>query len=69
MGRQLGALLGVKSLPPLLPSDIDLLTRPVSYVTVALLTLGGNDNAAEIYFNDTRQLNVKKGSNDKWLLF
>ena len=60
MGRQLGALLGVKSLPPLLPSDIDLLTRPVSYVTVALLTLDGNDHAAEIYIDNTTEFTVNK---------
>jgi hypothetical protein len=53
-----GIGLEVEFLSPLLPRDLDLLTRPVTYITFTLHATDGNEHSVEIYFDNTAELAV-----------
>ncbi|CAF1360046.1 unnamed protein product [Rotaria sordida] len=59
-----GINLNVEFLSPLLPQDLDLLTRPVTYVTFTLHATDGNEHSVEIYFDNTAEL-VVNSTNQK----
>ena len=53
-----GVALEVEFLSPLLPNDLDLLTRPVTYITFTLSATDGNEHSVEIYFDNTAEFAV-----------
>jgi hypothetical protein len=53
-----GIALDVEFLSPLLPKDLDLLTRPITYVTFTLHATDGNEHSVEIYFDNTAEFVV-----------
>ncbi|CAF3061841.1 unnamed protein product [Rotaria sp. Silwood2] len=55
-----GISLNVEFLSPLLPKDLDLLTRPAIYVTSTLHATDGNEHSIEIYFDNTAELVVNE---------
>ncbi|CAF1399416.1 unnamed protein product [Rotaria magnacalcarata] len=56
--EEYGIALSVEFLSPLLPKDLDLLTRPVTYVNFTLHATDGNEHSVEIYFDNTAELVV-----------
>ena len=48
-----GIVLEVEFLSPLLPNDLELLTRPVSYITLTLHAMDDKEHTVEIYLDNT----------------
>lgn len=57
-----GVALEVEFLSPLLPNDLELLTRPVSYITFTLHALDGKEHAVEIYLDNTATFAVNSAN-------
>lgn len=57
-----GIALTVEFLSPLLPDDLDLLTRPVTYVTVTTRSIDGKAHDVEVYFDVAAELAVNMSS-------
>jgi hypothetical protein len=57
-----GIVLDVEFLSPLLPEDLDLLTRPVTYVTFTLHATDENEHSVDIYFDNTAEFVVNKAN-------
>ncbi|CAF4741673.1 unnamed protein product [Rotaria sp. Silwood1] len=55
-----GIVLNVEFLSPLLPKDLDILTRPVTYVTFTVQATDGCEHSIEIYFDNTAELVVNE---------
>jgi len=56
-----GVGLTVEFLSPLLPNDLDLLTRPVTYVTFTVFSLDGTTHQVDVYFDCSGGLVVNTG--------
>ena len=57
-----GVVLDVEFLSPLIPEDLDLLTRPITYVTFTVHAIDSNEHKIEIYFDNTAELAVDRVS-------
>src|SRR3954447_8234261 len=50
-----GVQLALSFLSPLLPDDLDVLSRPVTYVTMQTRSIDGKDHAVQLYFDATAE--------------
>ena len=57
-----GIALVVEFLSPLIPNDLDLLTRPVTYITFTLSATDENKHSVEIYFDNTATFAVNNAN-------
>src|SRR5262249_8085706 len=55
-----GVDLSVKFLSPLLASDLDLYSRPVSFITFTVKSLDGNQHDVKLYFNASADIAKNK---------
>jgi hypothetical protein len=55
-----GIALDVEFLSPLLPKDLDLLARPVTYITFTVRAIDENEHLVDIYFDNTAELAVNE---------
>ena len=56
--------LSLKFVSPLLPTDLDLLSRPVNYIDYSIVANDGNDHEVEIYFETTPEWAVNEPSQE-----
>ncbi len=56
--RDAGVQLTLTFLTPALPDDLDVLSRPVTYVTFALQSVDGQTHRAQLYFDASGELTV-----------
>lgn len=59
-----GIALEVEFLSPLLPKHLDLLTRPVTYITFTLYATDKNEHCVQIYFDNTAEFVVNKSDEE-----
>src|SRR3954468_7244554 len=50
-----GVQLALSFLSPLLPDDLDVLSRPVTYVTMQTRSVDGKDHSVQLYFDATAE--------------
>lgn len=60
--EQDGIGLEVRFLSPLLPSDLDVLSRPISYITIAVSALDGGQHQVEILFEASSLLALDRNT-------